>query len=80
MRTIQDEINEVSELPEYYDKHTTDIEVVPTHVVKKWIKQSVHSEVHKLSRIMGREFGENVENFLKQYATKINNDFNNPQK
>jgi len=42
--------------------------------------KAVHSEVHKLARIMGREFGDSVESFLNQYATQINNDFNNPSK
>ena len=74
---MQDEIDDVSELPAYYDKYTDGIKVVPTHVAEKWIKQSIHSEVHKLANIMGREFGESVESFLKQYATKVNNDFNN---
>ncbi len=37
---LQAQINEASELPEYYDKHTTDIEVVPTHITEEWIKQA----------------------------------------
>ena len=40
--------------------------------------QLLHGEIHKLASIMGREFGESEGRFLRQYATQINNDFNNP--
>lgn len=39
--------------------------------------QAIHGELHKLARIMEREFGDKVGSFVKQYATQINNDFNN---
>ena len=59
------------------DFHDQEALVVPISDVNEFLSKSVHREVHKLANIMGREFGESVESFLRQYATKINNDFNN---
>lgn len=49
-------------------------------LLTKGMAQEVHGEIHKLANIMGREFGDKVGSFVKQYATQINNDFNNASK
>lgn len=51
MRTLQDEIDEVSELPAYYAKFTNDIKVVPTHVAEKWIKVAVQDVMDKNTKL-----------------------------
>jgi len=52
-----------------YDKEETE----------KAFAMNAHSEIHKLAGIMRREFGDSIGRFVSMYATKINNDFNNPQ-
>ena len=53
-----------------YDKEATE----------KAFAMNASSEIHRLARIMRREFGDSIGRFVSMYATKLNNDFNNPQK